>query len=62
MPAGYDKYGQRHGPATAAERAAVAERVRRQDEAHAARMRAHAAWDRLCGMAGPIGRAVDLPR
>lgn len=42
---------------TQAHRDAAVARIQAQDEKRA---RERAAWDRLCGMASPIGRAVDL--
>lgn len=53
----YDRYGFLTGRASQAEIDAVAERVRREDDERARNTRA---WNRLCGMAAPIGRPVDL--
>lgn len=44
--------------ASAAELKSISDRIERED---AERARNRRAWDRLCGMASPIGRAVDLP-
>lgn len=48
----YDTMGMLRGPASQAEKDAIAARVAREDEA---RVRNSRAWARLCGMASPIG-------
>jgi len=53
----YDETGMLIGRASQAEIDAIAERVRAADEKRA---RDRRGWERLCGMASPIGRAVDL--
>lgn len=51
----YDSMGMLRGPASQAEKDAVAARVARMDEAQAEKDRNSRAWARLCGMASPIG-------
>lgn len=48
----YDTMGMLRGPASQAEKDAIAARVAREDEE---RERNSRAWARLCGMASPIG-------
>jgi hypothetical protein len=51
----YDAMGMLRGPATQAEKDAVAARVARMDAEQAEKERNSRAWARLCGMASPIG-------
>lgn len=48
----YDQYGYERGPASTAEKQAIADRIERED---AERARNTRAWNRLCGMVAPIG-------
>lgn len=53
----YNEYGSVDIPYSDEQRRADMARIQAQDEARA---RDRRAWDRLCGMAAPIGRPVDL--